>query len=90
MLQAMSCGLPVIVSPVGMNNEVLSHGRCGFAAETLGQWSESLAQLYEEESLRAAMGTVGRGVVETRYSVPVVAAKIADAFTKWTRSTNPV
>ena len=29
-IQYMSAGLPVIISPVGLNNEVINHGESGF------------------------------------------------------------
>ena len=44
MLQYMAAGLPVVVSPVGMNVDVLSLGEVGFSAVTPGDWYEALSQ----------------------------------------------
>ena len=36
MLSYMSCGIPVVVTPVGVNSEILQQGEVGFAARTPG------------------------------------------------------
>jgi len=35
MLQYMACGIPVVVSPVGMNENVLAMGEIGMGATTI-------------------------------------------------------
>jgi glycosyltransferase involved in cell wall biosynthesis len=77
MLQYMACGLPVVVSPVGMNAQVLALGECGFGARTESQWVESLVALIEDRNLRQRLGAVGRGVVESNFSIQAVAPKLA-------------
>lgn len=80
MLQYMSTGLPVIVSPVGMNTEVLSQGQVGFGARTDSEWYAALEWLYlnQEDALR--MGDAGRALVLERYSRRVVTDQVAKAF----------
>ncbi len=80
MLQYMSCGLPVVISPVGMNAEVLALGNVGIGAAAMDQWVDALLALLENAQLRASMGTVGRRVVETYFSVEVLAPKLADVL----------
>jgi len=80
MLQYMSCGLPVVVSPVGMNVEVLAMGNVGIGAATLDQWVDALLALLDNAQLRASMGTAGRCVVETFFSVDVLAPRLADVL----------
>jgi len=76
MLQYMAVGLPVIVSPVGMNNEVLSKGDIGFAANTDEQWYDALESLYKEKQLRAKLGDKGREVIEQNFAAEKVVSKL--------------
>jgi glycosyltransferase involved in cell wall biosynthesis len=68
-LQYMAAGLPVVANPVGMNCEMVEHGRTGFLARTADEWSEAIARLAADPELRATMGAAGREAVERRYSV---------------------
>jgi len=77
MLQYMACGLPVVVSPVGMNAEVLALGECGLGASTDSQWVESLVALLEDRTLRRKLGAVGRRIVESNFSIEAVTPKLA-------------
>jgi glycosyltransferase involved in cell wall biosynthesis len=77
MLQYMACAVPVVVSPVGMNNKVLMSASVGFGASTLEQWVMYLNNLVESKSLRMEMGRNGRGVVLAQYSVNTVAAALS-------------
>ena len=76
MLQYMAAGLPVVVSPVGMNNDILAKGQIGFAASTSQQWYEALETLYKNRQLQLNMGNTARRVVEQDFS----AIKVADAL----------
>jgi len=80
MLQYMSTGLPVVVSPVGMNAEVLSQGKIGFGATTDGDWFEALTWLHRNRGDAQAMGAVGRDLILEHYSRAVVSKLIANAF----------
>ncbi len=80
MLTYMAVGIPVVVSPVGMNVEVLAHGRAGFSAETTDDWTEMLSTILSEPSVRYEMGGVGRKVVEQHYSRKVIAPQLIDLF----------
>ncbi|MBW8040462.1 MAG: glycosyltransferase [Planctomycetes bacterium] len=80
MLQYMGVGLPVIVSPVGMNRDVLDKADVGFAASSPEQWYEALVSLYNEKSLGVELGLAGRRVVERFYNADIVARELADIF----------
>lgn len=80
MLQYMACGIPVIVSPVGMNNELLDQGEVGFSAVTTDEWYEKLEFLIKNREKATARGVRGRQVVLNGYSLESVAAKIANGF----------
>ena len=80
MLQYMAVGLPVIVSPVGMNKEVLAKGDVGFAATSDDEWYEALESLYKDHSLRAKLGDTARRVVESHFSAQTIAHNLAGIF----------
>lgn len=77
MLQYMACGVAVAVSPVGMNNEVLSRGAIGLGPRTLDEWTDALIELAGSQQARRDAGKVGRQVVEDHYSVQVIAPQLA-------------
>jgi glycosyltransferase involved in cell wall biosynthesis len=77
MLLYMACGIPVVVSPVGMNLQVLAQGACGLAAKTEDEWATALVSLARDSSLRGALGATGRAVIERDFSSEVIAPKLA-------------
>jgi glycosyltransferase involved in cell wall biosynthesis len=80
MLSYMSVGLPVVVSPVGVNAEILARGEVGLAATSDEDWLSALEHLYKERESGKRMGLAGRSVVEAHYSVHVNAPKLAAIF----------
>ena len=80
MLQYMGVGLPVIVSPVGMNREVLDKGDIGLEASSPDQWYDALVSLYKDRSLQVKLGLAGRKVVEQYYNADIIAGELADIF----------
>jgi glycosyltransferase involved in cell wall biosynthesis len=77
MLQYMSCGLPVVVSPVGMNAEVLAMGNVGIGASTQEQWQDALIALLDSASMCSGMGAVGRRVAVESFSIHALAPRLA-------------
>lgn len=77
MLLYMSCGLPAVVSPVGMNNEVLALGKVGFAARTEAEWADCLSWLLDHPEEAGEMGRSGRRVVEQHYGLQLLAPRLA-------------
>jgi glycosyltransferase involved in cell wall biosynthesis len=80
MLAYMAVGLPVIVSPVGANEEILSYGEVGFAARTASDWYDALQRLYQDREMATRMGIAGRAIVEEQYSVERNAKLLANIF----------
>jgi glycosyltransferase involved in cell wall biosynthesis len=68
-LQYMGCGIPAVMSPVGVNTEIIQDGINGFLANTPEDWYEKLSELIESEELRNRLGNAGRKTVIERYSV---------------------
>jgi glycosyltransferase involved in cell wall biosynthesis len=69
MLCYMACGVPVVVSPVGMNREVLAYGAMGFGATHTNDWVDAFLELIDNAALRKQMGAEGRSVVERHFSL---------------------
>ena len=80
MLSYMAVGLPVIVSPVGVNAEILARGALGFAAKSTNEWYQALERLYEDREMGNRMGVAGRQVVTEDYSVRTNVVKLAEIF----------
>ncbi len=80
MLLYMACGLPVVVSPVGMNAEVLAKAPIGFGAVADSDWVDHLDHLLRDSGLRSRMGDAGRRVVVEHYSVGALAPKLAETL----------
>lgn len=77
MLQYMACGIPVVVSPIGMNNLVLSQGQVGLSAVHEDDWTQAILTLLRDDQLRCRMGKSGREVVEENYDVEIIAKELA-------------
>jgi glycosyltransferase involved in cell wall biosynthesis len=80
MLQYMAMEKPVVVSPVGMNAQVLQMGNLGFRAASKAEWVDALVNLYEDRQHAKRMGMAGRKVVQTHFDVNVVAGKLVAIF----------
>ena len=82
MLCYMASGLPVVVSPVGTNKEILAMGDIGLAPDSMDGWYDCLVTLFNNRGIGAAMGMRGRAIVERTFSVTVVSAQLARIFHK--------
>lgn len=80
MLQYMACGIPTVVSPVGMNLEVLSLDKIGLGATTDEEWFDSLSILYNDRQLCAELGISGRRVILNKFSIDVISHQIEMIF----------
>ena len=67
-LQYMAAGLPVVANPVGIQVDLVQHGRTGFLAQTPGEWLEAVRRLTRNPDLRQRMGRAGRQRVEAAFS----------------------
>jgi glycosyltransferase involved in cell wall biosynthesis len=77
MLLYLACGAPVVVSPVGMNAQVLAQADVGFGAATDVAWADALIALIDDAALRRRMGRAGIDLVAARYSVDALAPRLA-------------
>jgi glycosyltransferase involved in cell wall biosynthesis len=80
MLLYMACAAAVVVSPVGMNSDVLAMADLGRGASTDEDWQDAL-EAYITDPVRAAeQGRAGRRVVEAKFSLGKVAPMLASAM----------
>jgi glycosyltransferase involved in cell wall biosynthesis len=68
-LSYMACGVPAIMSPVGVNKDIVRHRHNGFLADTTEEWISILSELIENQELRTEIGKRGRETVVSNYSV---------------------
>ena len=82
MLQYMACAVPSVVTPAGMNAQVLAMGELGLAAQSEDEWVEALLELYRHRDRGRALGRTGRAVAESSFSIPVIAPQLARALAR--------
>lgn len=68
-IQYMALGIPALVSPVGVNAEIVQHGISGYHCTTVEDWKNYLLKLSADSELRTEMGKNARERVITGYSV---------------------
>jgi glycosyltransferase involved in cell wall biosynthesis len=76
----MSFGIPVVVSPVGVNKAIIKDVVNGYLAATGVEWKEKLSKLLSDDSLRRSMGDAGRTTVVKGYSVEANAGKFVEVI----------
>jgi glycosyltransferase involved in cell wall biosynthesis len=76
----MSLGIPTIMSPVGVNTEIIEEGLNGFLANSAEEWITKISQLIDSKELRTTIGEEGRKTVKDKYSVEANKQKYLDAF----------
>jgi glycosyltransferase involved in cell wall biosynthesis len=64
----MSYGIPVVISPVGVNAELVRNGWNGFLASTPEEWTGAISALAEDHELRARLGLNAFRTIEDRFS----------------------
>ena len=79
-LQYMALEIPAVLSPVGMNTEILEHGKSGFLCSNQDEWLETLTLLIEDKSLRCKIGEEGRKVVLEKYSLNAFSKQYLNLF----------
>lgn len=79
-LSYMACEVPTVMSPVGVNTQIIEHGKNGFLASTTQEWVDCISQLIENPALRETMGKAARQTVVERYSVESQKQNYLNAF----------
>lgn len=79
-LQYMSLGIATIMSPVGVNKEIIQEGQNGFLADGDEAWSEKLSLLIQDSVLREKLGRRGQETIRQKYSVTSNASNFIHLF----------
>ena len=77
LIQYMACGVPVVASPIGVNEDIVEHDASGYLASGTNAWVDALRSLADSSDRRRQFGMRGRRLVEDRYCLQVVAPQIA-------------
>lgn len=81
-LQYMATGRPVVISPVGVNVDIINDGENGFLARAPADFAKRLLELAHSPDLRRKLGKAARSTVEKEYS----AERGASVFAKLLRN----
>ena len=73
-LSYMACGIPTVMSAVGVNSEIITH------QEDENEWFDCLCALIDNAGLRKQIGERGRATVIERYSVEANKHKYLQVF----------
>jgi len=88
-MQAMSCGLPVIATTVGSIGEAVSKGETGLLVppQAASELASALRTLLEDASLRSRFGAAGRAKAITQFPIERMLDRMENVFTEVSRQT---
>lgn len=78
----MAAGKATIASPIGVNAEIIEHGKSGFLANTDQEWFDSIDSLIADDALRQRIGQAGREKVVNKYSKEAWTERLIDVYKK--------
>ncbi len=68
-IQYMSVGIPALVSPVGINAEIVDHDKNGFHCSSTEDWVDSMLSLIHNNEKALQMGKEARDKIVNEYSM---------------------
>ncbi len=77
LIEYLSCGVPAVASPVGVNSQIIVPGENGFLCRTDAEWADVLARLTHEPGMRRDLGARGRELVRRDWSLQRWGAPVA-------------
>ncbi len=82
LLEAMSCGLPVVATRVGGSPEVIEENHSGllFAAGSVAELSKCLELLAENAKVRDQLGEMGRSRVLAKFSLERMVDRYSELY----------
>lgn len=88
-LEAMSYGLPTLLSDIPEHLELVSDPRCHFVSENVSDLAQSLVRLLTDETIRTHSSTGNKQTIAETYSWDHVARSIAELYTEVISCTEP-
>jgi len=83
-IQCMALKMPVIMSPVGVNTDIIDNEKNGYLADTENEWFNYLCLLIDSFELRQQIGKTARKTIIEKYSVKVWENQVLDIFNELT------
>lgn len=82
LLEAMSCGLPVVATAVSGNLDVIESGKNGILVPVKSpeKMTEAVSSLLVDEKLRKELGLAARKTIEDRFTWDVVSDRILNCY----------
>ncbi len=80
LIQYLSCGIPAIADPIGVNKEIIDEGKNGFLCSNREEWKQKLLLLIGNAELRKQFGINGRDKIIKEYSIQSQAEKFISFF----------
>ena len=80
MIMYLAVGIPAVVSPIGVSNELLSQSEVALAARNPDEWYAALCQLFQDNELSRRIGAAGRKLVEEQFSATKNVSRLAEAI----------
>ena len=70
LLEAMSCGIPVVATKVGGNKEIVQHGENGLlvARSSVSEITQAISKILQDKELAARLGNNARQSIVEKYS----------------------
>lgn len=78
-------GIPAVVSPVGINSQIVTVGQTGFTATTREEWVKNLSFLIESKDLREKMGRNALEEARNTYSIQACYNQLSTIFKTLTK-----
>jgi glycosyltransferase involved in cell wall biosynthesis len=79
-LQYFGAGVPAVCTPVGVNRDIVIHGKNGYWARTREEWADMLSMLVNDSKKRREMGLTGRKTLESGFTMEANAPHILSAI----------
>lgn len=81
-LQYMSLAIPTIMSPVGVNSDIIVSGKNGFLCDSPSSWEKTITDLIINHNLRETIGKEGQKTVTQHYSVMAISEQYSSLFSQ--------
>ena len=81
-LEAMSCGLPIIATNVRGNRDLISHGKNGILVPPWSpkEMAETILMLLGDDKMKKELGTNARKTIEEKFTWDIVSTKILHCY----------